>query len=124
LLRAVQGRIPEISRLDAAQLELVLPRTYTDTLDVLDTHAYAPSMPTELKPDPIGAEIRRVRDELGMTLQDFARHCAIPWQTLQAYETGRALPPSDRLLRIVHATRRATTPFRVDRVARAVAQAA
>lgn len=79
---------------------------------------------TESPEVPIGAEIRRVRDALGLTLKDFARRCGIPWQTLQAYETGRALPPSDRLLRIVHETRRAPTPFRTERVARAVAQAA
>jgi len=81
-------------------------------------------MPLEPKPAPIGAEIRRVRHELGMTLKDFAKHCEIPWQTLQAYEVGGVVPPADRLLLIVHATRRASKPFRTEHVARAVAQAA
>lgn len=79
--------------------------------------------PETKSPPPIGIEIRRVRDQLGMTLQDFARHCDIPWQTLAAYETGRVVPPADRLLVIVHATRRAAQPFRVEHVARAVAAA-
>lgn len=79
---------------------------------------------TVVTPSPIGEEIRRVRGELNMSLQAFAQHCEIPWQTIQAYETGRAVPPSDRLLAILHATRRAPVPFRVARVARAVAAAA
>ncbi len=77
--------------------------------------------PTQLT---IGGEIRRVRSELGVSIQELARRVEIPWQTLQSYETDRAVPPSDRLLAILHATRRATTPFRLARVARAVALAA
>lgn len=69
----------------------------------------------------IGAEIRRLRDSLGMTLQDFGRHVGVPWQTVQAYEAGRSVPPSNRLMQIVHATRRAKEPFRLEHVARAVA---
>lgn len=77
--------------------------------------------PTQLT---IGGEIRRLRSELGLSIQDFAARVEIPWQTIQAYETGRVVPPSDRLLTILHATRRASTPFRLARVARAVALAA
>ena len=72
----------------------------------------------------IGEELKRLRGACGMTLKDFARHVEIPWQTLQAYETGRAMPPADRLLKITHAARRAKEPFRFEAVARAVAQAA
>jgi DNA-binding transcriptional regulator YiaG len=86
-------------------------------------HHFAMS-PAENAPNPIGAEIRRLRDSLGMTLQDFGRHVEIPWQTIQAYEGGRAVPPATRLLLIMHATRRAKEPFRVAPVARAVALAA
>jgi len=70
---------------------------------------------------PIGDEIRRVRTTLGLPIQQLARHTGIPWQTLQAYETGRAVPPSDRLLLILHAVRKAPEPFRLARVARALA---
>jgi len=72
----------------------------------------------------VGAEIRRLRDEMGMTLQEFAKHCDIPWQTLQGYESGRMEPSAGRLLLIVHKTRRASEPFRFGAVARAVAAAA
>lgn len=77
--------------------------------------------PTTDNSPAIGAEIRRLRDSLGMTLQDFARHVGIPWQTVQAYEAGRTVPPADRLMLIVHACRRAKEPFQLGRVARAVA---
>lgn len=70
---------------------------------------------------PIGDEIRRVRTELDLTIQQLARRTGIPWQTLQAYETGRTVPPSDRLLVILHAVRKAPEPFRWARVARALA---
>lgn len=84
-----------------------------------------PEIETPSQPkSAIAVEIRRLRDEMGMTLQDFGRHCGIPWQTIQAYETSRTEPPSTRLLQIVHATRRAPQPFRIDHVARAVALAA
>ncbi len=69
---------------------------------------------------PIGEEIRRVRGELGLTIQEFGRHVGIPWQTIQGYETGRLVPPSNRLLVIVHAARHARKPFQFARVARAV----
>lgn len=71
----------------------------------------------------LGAEIRRTRKSMGMTLQQFAVHVDLPWQTLQAYETGATLPPADRFLRIIHATRRAPEPFRVQYVARQLAAA-
>lgn len=82
------------------------------------------TQPQPTPTDPLGAEIRRVRDSLGMTLQEFGEHVGIPWQTVAAYETGRVVPPSDRLLTIVHATRRAPETFRVDRVARELVKAA
>ena len=72
-------------------------------------------------PDPLGAELKRVRDSLGLTLVEFGELVGIPWNSVHAYETGRATPPADRLLVIVHAARRATPPFRFERVARAVA---
>jgi transcriptional regulator with XRE-family HTH domain len=72
----------------------------------------------------IGSEIRRLRLAMGMTLHEFGRHVGLPWQTLYAYEEGRSVPPADRFLLIVHATRRVKEPFRVERVARAVARAA
>jgi DNA-binding transcriptional regulator YiaG len=78
--------------------------------------------PAETK-TAIGDEIRRLRDALGMTLQDFGRHVGVPWQTIQAYETGRVMPPADRLFKIVHACRRAKEPFRFEHVARAVGTA-
>lgn len=85
--------------------------------------AVAPALEKPAAP-PISAEIGRLRKSLGMTLKDFGRHVGIAWQTVAAYETGRVVPPADRLLRIVHATRRAEMPFQVERVARAVALAA
>ena len=75
-------------------------------------------------PPALAAEILRVRKSLGMTLKDFGRHVGIAWQTLAAYEAGRVVPPADRFLRIVHATRNAEEPFRIGRVARAVSLAA
>jgi DNA-binding transcriptional regulator YiaG len=72
----------------------------------------------------IGAEIRRVRDSMGMTLMEFGRHVGIPWQTVGAYEGDRTVPPADRLLQILHATRGAKRPFRVDYLARTVSRAA
>lgn len=71
----------------------------------------------------IGTEIRRTRESMGLTIQAFAASVGIPYQTLQAYETDRVVPPSDRLFKILHATRRAPEPFRVDRVARVLAAA-
>lgn len=81
-------------------------------------------MPNTPLPTPIGAELRRVRVSLEMTLQQFGEHVGLPWQTIAAYETGRVVPPADRLLAILHATRRAPESFRVDRVARETAKAA
>lgn len=76
-------------------------------------------------PNAIGDEIRRIRDTLGLTIKDLARRANVPWQTLQAYESGRVVPPADRLLQIVHAARNAPKPFRFDVIARHVfAQAA
>lgn len=72
-------------------------------------------------PATLGAEIRRVRESLDLTLMQFEELTGIPWQTLAKYETDRVVPPADKLLSIVHATRRAPRPFRVERVARAVA---
>jgi DNA-binding XRE family transcriptional regulator len=72
----------------------------------------------------IGAEIRRVRESLGLTLMQFGEAVGVPWQTVQAYESGRAVPPADRLLKIAHETRRAERPFRFPQVARLVAAAA
>lgn len=57
-------------------------------------------------PGFIGRAIRRARLACGETLQEFAARSGIPWNTLQAYETGRAEPPAGRFLRIVHAARR------------------
>lgn len=71
----------------------------------------------------IGTEIRRTRESMGLTIQAFAVVVGLPWQTLQAYETDRVMPPSDRLFRILHAARKAPEPFRVDRVARVLAAA-
>ena len=87
--------------------------TYPGTLAHMATPAENPTA--------IGEEIRRLRDSFGMTLQDFGRYVGVPWQTVQAYETGRSVPPSDRLLKIVHACRRAKEPFRFGYVARAIA---
>jgi DNA-binding transcriptional regulator YiaG len=72
-------------------------------------------------PNPTGEEIRRVRESMGLTLVEFGRHVGLPWQSLQAYEAGRAEPPAKRLFLILHATRRAPEPFRVMHVARALA---
>jgi transcriptional regulator with XRE-family HTH domain len=69
----------------------------------------------------IGTEIRRVRQSLDMTLEEFGERVGIAWQTIAAYETGRATPPADRLFMILHATRKAKKPFRVTLVARALA---
>ena len=77
-------------------------------------------MPKESE-NPTGEEIRRVRKSMGLTLMEFGRHVGLPWQTLEAYENGRSVPPSDRLFKILHATRRAPEPFRVLHVARAIA---
>lgn len=65
-----------------------------------------------------------MRASLGLTLEAFGEHVGIPWQTLAHYESGRAIPAGDRLLMILHAARKAKKPFRVERVARAVALAA
>lgn len=78
---------------------------------------------TEKPSETIGDEIQRVRKALGMTLMEFGRHVGIPWQTMQAYETGRTMPPADRLFKILHATRRAPEQFRVAHVARTLAAA-
>jgi DNA-binding transcriptional regulator YiaG len=72
----------------------------------------------------IGTEIRRVRESMGMTLMAFGRHVGIPWQTVGAYESNRTVPPADRLLQILHATRGARHPFRVEYLARSVSRAA
>jgi DNA-binding transcriptional regulator YiaG len=72
----------------------------------------------------IGDELRRVRQSLDMTLEQFGDLVGIPWQTIHHYETGRAVPAGDRLLIIMHAARKAKKPFRVEMVARAVAAAA
>lgn len=72
----------------------------------------------------IGAEIKRVRESLGLTLEAFGERVGIPWQTVAGYESGRAMPPADRLLRILHTTRRAAEPFRVGTVASRVVRAA
>lgn len=76
------------------------------------------------RPTTLAAEIKRVRESLGLTLEEFGERVGIPWQTLHHYESGRAVPAGDRLLQIVHASRKAEKPFRVDFVARAVALAA
>ena len=73
---------------------------------------------------PLATEIGRVRASLGLTLEEFGELVGIPWQTLAHYESGRAVPAGDRLLKIVHATRKAKEPFRVERIARQVALAA
>lgn len=72
----------------------------------------------------IGGEIRRVREDLGLTLAEFAERTGIPWQTLAQYELGHTVPPGDRLLLIVNAAKKAGEPFQVEKVARAVAMAA
>lgn len=73
---------------------------------------------------PIATEIRRLRQSMGMTLVEFGAHIGLPWQTIAQYEGGRVTPPADRFLLILHKTRGLAEPFRVDRVARAVARAA
>lgn len=73
--------------------------------------------------NPIGAEIRRLREAMGLTLMEFGAHVGMPWQTVAAYERGAVVPPSDRLLVIAHKTRRVSPPFRLEHVARAVALA-
>jgi DNA-binding transcriptional regulator YiaG len=73
--------------------------------------------------DAIADEIRRLRQELGMTLAEFGAHVGVPWQSIAAYETGRRIPPGDRLLVIIHRSRRASKPFRLPVVARAVDKA-
>ncbi len=74
--------------------------------------------PLAVKSAPsIGSEIRRVRKELDVSLQELAKRTRIPWQTLQAYETDRMVPPTDRFLAILHACRNAESPFRLARVA-------
>lgn len=72
----------------------------------------------------LAAEIKRVRESLDLTLEEFGELVGIPWQTLHHYESGRAVPAGDRLLQIVHASRKAEKPFQVERIARAVALAA
>lgn len=81
-------------------------------------------MATSNSPLAIGEEIKRVRESLGLTLMEFGERVSIPWQTIAGYESGRVTPAGDRLLQILHATRKAKEPFRVDRVARIVALAA
>jgi len=80
-----------------------------------------PLMSAPTPPDPLGAELKRVRESLGLTLAQFGELVGIPWNSVHAYETGRATPPADRFLAIVHASRRAKPPFRFERVARVVA---
>lgn len=72
---------------------------------------------------PIAIEIRRLRQSAGMTLVEFGAHVGLPWQTIAQYEGGRVMPPADRLLLILHKTRSLSAPFRLNRVARAVAKA-
>jgi len=74
-----------------------------------------------MESNKLGAEIRRTRMSMGLTIVAFAALVELPWQTVQAYETGRVVPPTDRFLRILHATKRAPEPFRVQYVARALA---
>lgn len=85
----------------------------------MNAHDY----PIVATPTNIGSEIRRVRESLDMTLEEFGERVGIPWQTISQYETGRATPPADRLFQILHATRSAKRPFRVQHVARALAAA-
>lgn len=61
---------------------------------------------------------------MGMTLHAFGKFVDLPWQTIAKYETGRMVPPSDRLLKIAHACRRAPEPFQFEKVARAAAREA
>lgn len=74
--------------------------------------------------DPLAAELRRLRADLGLTLEEWAHRVGIPLATLAAYEGGRVTPPADRFLRILHATRRHPKPFRLAFVARAVSKQA
>lgn len=68
---------------------------------------------------PLAQELRRLRRDLNLTLADLAERSGIPAKTLHAYECGRVIPPADRLLALVHATRSAPKPFRLAHVARA-----
>lgn len=61
---------------------------------------------------------------MNLTLQEFSARIGVSLKTLHSYESGQAVPPGDKLLRIVHATRNVETPFRVGPVARAVSRAA
>jgi len=70
--------------------------------------------------DPLAAEIKRLRTDMGMTLAEWAAHVGIPEKTLHGYETGRITPPADRLLEIVYATRGLSQPFQAAKVARAM----
>ena len=71
------------------------------------------------RPTTLAAEIKRVRESLDLTLEEFGELVNIPWQTLHHYESGRAVPSGDRLILIMHASRKAEKPFRVGFVARA-----
>ena len=60
-----------------------------------------------------------MRESLDLTLEEFGELVGIPWQTLHHYESGRAVPSGDRLIQIMHASRKAEKPFQVaDRGAR------
>lgn len=72
----------------------------------------------------IGSEIRRIRQAMGLTLMEFGAHVGLPWQTVHGYESGRLMPPADRLLVIAHKSRGVAEPFQFERVARAVSRAA
>lgn len=64
-----------------------------------------------------------MRGAMGLTLVEFGKHVDIAWQTVQAYESDRCMPPADRLLQIAYATRRVRVPFRWEHVARSLASA-
>lgn len=74
--------------------------------------------------NPIGDELRRLRNAAGLTLHEFAARTGIPWQTLAGYEAGNTVPPADKLLRIAHAMRRVRPAFQFERIARALARQA
>lgn len=67
---------------------------------------------------PLAAELKRLRTDMGMTLAEWENHVGLPAKTLHGYETGRLVPPGDRLLAIVHATRGLAKPFQAAKVAR------
>lgn len=56
-----------------------------------------------MAPTPISNEIRRLRDQGGMTQQALAQACGVTRQTIIALEAGRYAPSLELAFRISHA---------------------